>query len=257
MTRLALPLALLLALPACKEDDPDDSAPEADTDADTDTDTDTDADGDTDVNTGTDLGELADGWQGVDTNLGPFDALNSTVSCQGGTWSVTMLDAEAKCDEAWFVAWETEDNLRTGAFLAEYDAGTRLWSLQLSEADLGFSCDKADSTIIFFLPVAGDMLGTKAASTTGTCTGAGFGTWDVDQYMFNVSTMSPVDLAQVSGFQMFTEVGFGPLDMNELSSDTWDLLYDWPDAGLSMFGQEVLLAYRLTSGGEVVGAGGW
>jgi hypothetical protein len=260
MLRFVLPLALLFALPACKEDsDPDDTdTPEGDTDTDTDADTDTDTDGDTDVvGEGTDLGELADGWLGVDPNLGPFDQLNSEVTCSGGAWDMTMLDADGAADEGWVVGWDMVTNERTGAFPMTFDSGSHYWEIHLTTAQLGLDCDQAGTTIIFFLPVAADMLGMKAATVEGSCTGAGFGIWDVDQYMLNASTNREVDSATVRGFQVFTEASFGPLDMDPLSADTWNLLYTWKGADLSIFGQEVLLAYAFIDGGSVVGVGGW
>jgi hypothetical protein len=75
--------------------------------------------------------------------------------------------------------------------------------------------------------------------------------------MLNASTSQVVDAATVQGFQVFTEASFGPLDMEPLSDDTWNLLYTWKGADLSMFGQEVLLAYAFIDGGQVVGVGGW
>ena len=60
----------LLAFPACKDEEPDDTQPEADSDTDTDADTDADSDADTDVPCGAD-------WE-------PFGSGVYCADCQGG-----------------------------------------------------------------------------------------------------------------------------------------------------------------------------
>ncbi len=263
MTLRLLPLvslALLGSVVACGEPDPDkdDTGPDSpadtdtDTDADTDTDTDTDADGDAD----TGIVDLVQALDGVDDGLGPFDAINSTVQCASDTWSFTMLDSDGAAEQGWVVGWDLEGLAMSPPVAMSYDSGSSHWSGSVSSSDFGIGCESYGTTVIYFLPVAGNMLGKKAATKVGTCTGTGFGEMS-GQQLLNVSTSTPVDAATARGFHMISGYELGPLDMNELSSDTWDVFFDWPEVELSMFGQEALFGMALYQGDEIVGVGGF
>ena len=258
--RQLLPVALFLTLTAglfaCGE--PEDSKPDSgdtdtDTDADTDTDTDTDADTDADADLG--LLELIQPLDGVDTGLGPFDAINSDVTCGSDTWTFSMLDSDGAAEQGWVVGWDLGDGVVTPPVAMTYNAGSSHWGGSVSTADFGLSCDRFSSTVIYFLPIAGNMLGKKAATKVGTCTGTGFGMMGED-YLLNVSTSTPVDAATAQGYHMWSGFDLGPLDMSELSSDTWDTFFQWDEVQLSTFGQEALFGMALYQGDTIVGVGG-
>jgi hypothetical protein len=192
----------------------------------------------------------------VDDGLGPFDTLNSTSSCGSDTWSVSILDSDGAADTAYVVAWDLGELVVSNPQPMSYDAGSRHWSASISTAAMGLDCDRFNSTVIYFLPIAGNMLGKKAASRVGTCTGTGFGMFGED-YLMNVSTSSAVDAATARGLHMWSGFELGPIEMNELSSDTWDAFFQWPEVQLSTMGQEALFSFALYRGDEIVGAGGW
>jgi hypothetical protein len=251
---VAMPGALL---PSCEEEpakpDSGDSS-DADTDADGDTDSDTDADSDAD----TDLGvvELVSSLDGVDEALGPFDPINSMVSCSGSTWSFEMLDSQSAADQGWVVGWNLADMVMSPPQAMSFDSGSRNWVLSVSTADMGIDCEDAAGTVIYFLPIAGNMLGKKAATKTGTCTGTGFGQTGSD-YLINVSTSSPVDSATAYGLHMFSGLEAGPITLNELSADTWDSFFQWPKVELSTMAQEAMFGFVLVRDDQIVGVGGW
>ncbi len=259
--RTPLLLALLLPCLACNPDDGDsednrpprdDTGNEPDTDTDADTDTDTDADADTDLS----VVQLISALDGVDSNLAPFDAINSTVGCSGETWSVTMLDALALADQGWIVGWDLEQHVISPPQLMTFHAGSSTWQGSFSAAEMGLACDRQSSTVIYFLPVANNLLGKKAAIKIGTCTGTGFGTMG-DDFLLNVATSTTLDAASARGLHMFTGEMIGPLEMNELSSDTWDLFFQWPGQELSTFAEEAMFGFVLEKNGGIVGVGGW
>jgi hypothetical protein len=137
-----------------------------------------------------------------------------------------------------------------------YNAGSEHWSVSVSTADMGLGCDRFSETVIYFLPIASNQLGKKAATRVGTCTGTGFGMFGED-YLMNVSTSQPLDAATARGLHMWSGFELGPVEMNELSSDTWDTFFQWPEVQLSTMGQEALFSFALYQGDEIVGVGGW
>jgi MYXO-CTERM domain-containing protein len=252
---LALPLVGLLAC-GDKEEPfiPDSGDSEADTDTDTDADGDTDSDADGDADPA--VVELVRALDGVDDALGPFDAINSTVSCAGETWSFTMRDSDGAADQGWVVGWDLGELVISEPFGMSYDAGSLLWSGSVSAAEFGIGCDRTGTTVIYFLPVADNKLGRKAATKVGACTGTGFGQMS-GEHLLNVSTSVPVDAATARGLHMISGYELGPLDMRELSPDTWDVFFSWEEVELSTFGQEALFGMALYQGDNIVGVGGF
>ena len=242
---VALSLALVGAVAACGE--PEDSKPDSDT-PDTDTDADTDADTDPGVV------DLVRALDGVDDGLGPFDAINSEVGCASGSWSFSMLDGDHAAEQGWVVGWDLDGLVVSAPYQMSYASSH--WTGSVSTADFGIGCEQFSTTVIYFLPIANNMIGKKAATKVGTCTGTGFGMMG-DDHLLNVSTSTPVDAAVARGLHMISGYELGPLDMNELSADTWDVFFTWDEVALSTFGQEAMFGMALYQGENIVGVGGF